>query len=92
MEICFGRHEHRLDDKDFDPSYHSTVLSGGKASVVFRHFPVVLKIVFGLPERVALMLPDFADLIKQRQVSFLRCISSYQNMLESDHTDFRTGD
>ncbi|KAE8441145.1 hypothetical protein EG329_005828 [Mollisiaceae sp. DMI_Dod_QoI] len=76
MEVCFGRHEHRLDDKDFDPSYHSTVLNGGKSSVLFRHFPIVLKIVFGLPQRVTLLLPDFADLIKQRQVGLLYCISS----------------
>lgn len=58
METCFGEHAHRLDNKNFDPSFHYLVMNSGKVSVLFRDFPIVLKTVFALPERMALMLPD----------------------------------
>ncbi|KAF2438280.1 cytochrome P450 [Karstenula rhodostoma CBS 690.94] len=58
MQYCFGRSDHHIEAPDFDPSFHNTSFSAGKAIALLKHLPWLLSIMRALPESVAMKMGD----------------------------------
>ena len=71
MEYSYGLSEHRLEAKDFDPSYHDTILASGKQGSLLKQWIWILHLIQSLPEWLAARLsPDLDLVIRLARVSY----------------------
>jgi hypothetical protein len=79
MEYSYGRSDHRLEDKAWAPDYHDAVLEGGKKAGILKQMFFIFTIVRNLPERLAVVLTPFFDLIlRMQRVRCLPGVHEYQ--------------
>ncbi|PVH76510.1 cytochrome P450 [Cadophora sp. DSE1049] len=58
MEYCFGRHEHRVEAENFDPSFSTTSRAASHSLTLWKFFHPVLTLVMSLPESELCRLGD----------------------------------
>ncbi|KAK3321170.1 cytochrome P450 [Cercophora scortea] len=70
MQYAFARCEHRIEAKDFDPSFHDASMVGSALGQFMKQFPWVIILMQALPDWVAVLLnKDMASYVKlQRDI------------------------
>jgi hypothetical protein len=72
MEYAFARSDHRIEQGDFDPSFHDAGIAGSKMGVVIKQFPWILSALQSLPDWLTVKIdPNMASYIDLQRVSFL---------------------
>ena len=73
MEYSYGRSDHRIEEKDFGPSYHDTLQAAGRQGSLTKQCIWILHFVQSLPEWLAARIsPDLDLVIRLARVSFRR--------------------
>ncbi|KAH7333388.1 cytochrome P450 [Rhexocercosporidium sp. MPI-PUGE-AT-0058] len=85
MEYAYARCDHRLEAKDFDPSFHDASLVGATMGHTTKQLTWILPIMQVLPDWVTVMLnSDMASYVKL-QGDILKQISSIQQESYDGH-------
>jgi cytochrome P450 len=72
MEYAFARSEHRIEQKDFDPSFHDASVAGSTMGAVTKQFPWIFPIMQSMPNRLATWMdPNMASYVNLQKVSLL---------------------
>lgn len=58
MEYCFGRHEHRVEAPNFDPSFSTTSRAASHSLPLWKFFHPVLTLVMSLPKSILFRMGD----------------------------------
>lgn len=76
MKYVYGRSNHHLEDKAWNPDHLDALLDAGMNASLFKHIHFFGAIVQSIPESLAFILPpSFESFIKNRRVSLRACIS-----------------
>ena len=79
MQYSYGFSDHRLEAKDFDPSYHDTVVAAGTQGSLLKQCIWILHFIQSLPESLAARIsPDLNLVITLARVSFQRTCYNQQ--------------
>ncbi|KAK3680501.1 putative benzoate 4-monooxygenase cytochrome P450 [Podospora appendiculata] len=65
MAYAFARCEHRIEDKDFDLSFHDASMMGSALGQFMKQFPWVITLMQALPDWVAVLLNKDMALLRQ---------------------------
>lgn len=69
MEYAFGRCDHRIEAKDFDPSFHDASIVGSTMGHMTKQLTWVLPLMQTLPDWVTIKLnSDMASYVKLQKV------------------------
>jgi hypothetical protein len=72
MQYSFARCDHRVEAKDFDPSFHDAWIVGSTMGHFTKQYTWILPLMQSLPDLVTIQLnADMASYIKPQRVGFL---------------------
>ncbi len=72
MEYAFARCDHRIEAKDFDPSFHDASIVGSTMGHTTKQLTWILPLMQTLPDWVTIMLnSDMASYVKLQGVSYM---------------------
>lgn len=70
MQYAYGRNDHRLEARDFDPSYHRATSEQGRAGELIKQMPWILRGLKCVPDSVASRIsPSLGLMVKLYSVS-----------------------
>jgi hypothetical protein len=50
QQYAFARSDHRIDQPDFEPTFHDAALAGSTSGAIFKHYPWILPLMQSLPD------------------------------------------
>jgi hypothetical protein len=70
QEYAFARSDHRVDQEDFEPTFHKASIAGSSSGALMKQYPWVLPLMQSLPESFMTWLdPDMASYFSFQNVS-----------------------
>ncbi|KFX99303.1 hypothetical protein V490_01849 [Pseudogymnoascus sp. VKM F-3557] len=80
QEYAFARSDHRVDQDDFEPTFHKASIAGSSSGALMKQYPWVLPLMQSLPESFMTWLdPDMASYF------------SFQNMIKREIQEIKSG-
>jgi hypothetical protein len=70
QEYAFARSDNRVDQEDFEPTFHKASIAGSSSGALMKQYPWVLPLMQSLPESFMTRLdPDMASYFSFQNVS-----------------------
>lgn len=71
QEYAFARSDHRVDQHDFEPTFHNASVAGSSNGALIKQYPWILPLMQSLPESFMTWLdPDMASYFNLQNVRY----------------------
>lgn len=72
QEYAFARSDHRVDQPDFEPTFHDASVAGSTGGALIKQWPWILPLMQSLPDSVMTWLdPNMSSFFALQNVSIL---------------------
>jgi hypothetical protein len=70
QEYAFARSDHRLEQHDFEPTFHKAAIAGSTSGALIKQYPWILPIMTSMPDALMTWLdPNMASYFRLQSVS-----------------------